>query len=171
MLCQACKEHTATIHLTEIRNGQRAETHLCQECAHQQGLAVKAQIPLNELLSTLLSVQPEAGQAQQKREAQTEAATCPDCGMTLKRFAKESLLGCPHDYTVFKDQLLPLIERSHNGKSRHCGKVPTHLPKAEKQDIVLRRLKEQLEEAVGQEDYERAARLRDEIKHQQEPTS
>ena len=165
MLCQSCKEHTATIHLTEIRNGQRAETHLCQACAQQQGLGVKAQIPLNELLSTLLSVQPQADSAEQKIEPGIQAKSCPECGMTLKRFAKESLLGCPCDYHVFEDQLLPLIERNQNGKSLHCGKVPTHLPDEQKQDITLRQLKQQLDEAVKQENYELAARLHHEIKN------
>lgn len=167
MLCQACKERTATIHLTEINNGQRAETHLCQECAHQQGLAIKAQIPLNELLSTLLSVQPQATGGGGVSEAKLEDKVCPECGMTLKRFAKESLLGCGHDYKAFEEQLQPLIERSHNGKSWHCGKVPSHTSDEEKKDIVLRQLRRDLETAVKNEDYEAAARLRDRIKQNQ----
>lgn len=167
MLCQACKERTATIHLTEITNGQRAETHLCQECAHQQGLAVKAQIPLNELLNTLLSVQPQTDEAEGAAEGEVKDKTCPDCGMTLQRFAKESLLGCPTDYKTFEDQLLPLVERSHNGKSWHTGKVPAHTSDEEKKDILMRQLRRDLESAVKNEDYEAAARLRDEIKQNQ----
>lgn len=164
MLCQACKERSATIHLTEITNGQRAETHLCQECAQQQGLAVKAQIPLNELLSTLLSVQPQAETPGGIPEAQLQGGVCPECGMTLKQFAKESLLGCPNDYKTFEEQLQPLIERSHNNKSWHCGKVPTHTSDEEKKDILLRQLRRDLDIAVKNEDYEAAARLRDQIK-------
>lgn len=167
MLCQACKERTATIHLTEITNGQRAETHLCQECAHQQGLAVKAQIPLNELLSTLLSVQPQVDKTTGAVGHEMKDKACPECGMTLKKFAKESLLGCPHDYTAFEDQLLPLIERSHNGKSWHCGKVPAHTSNEDKNDIMRRRLQRELDTAVKNEDYETAARLRDQIKQYQ----
>ncbi len=163
MLCQACKEKTATIHLTEINNGQRAETHLCQDCAQQQGLAVKAQIPLNELLNTLLSVQPQAEAGGDAAEGKAKDKLCPECGMTLKRFSKETLLGCPHDYKAFETELLPLIERSHNGKTRHCGKTPAHTPEVEKKDILLRRLRQQLEEAIKNEDYETAAQLRDQI--------
>ena len=87
--------------------------------------------------------------------------------MTLKRFAKESLLGCGHDYKAFEEQLLPLIERSHNDKSWHCGKVPGHTSEAAKKDIRLRQLQRDLESAVKSEDYEAAARLRDEIKQNQ----
>jgi len=58
MQCQICKKNEATIHLTEITDGVRTEMHLCEQCAPEQGIAIKSQIPLNELLSDLLSVQP-----------------------------------------------------------------------------------------------------------------
>ncbi|MCK4999224.1 MAG: hypothetical protein KAS23_06805, partial [Anaerohalosphaera sp.] len=103
MQCQNCKEHVATIHLTEINNGQRHETHLCQECAQQQGLTLKAQVPLNELLSTLLAAQSENSNAD---KSDTDVSVeCPNCGMTLERFSKEHLLGCPCDYEVFEKPL------------------------------------------------------------------
>ena len=63
MQCQSCKNNTATIHLTEITDGQRTEMHLCELCAQKKGLTVKTQIPLNELLSTLLSSQGQPEQA------------------------------------------------------------------------------------------------------------
>lgn len=161
MLCQNCKEHTATVHLTEMSDGQRSESHLCQQCAQQQGLAVKTQIPLNELLGTLLSTQPEGGETKTSPAADHP---CPDCGMTLKRFSKESLLGCPHDYTEFEHELAPLIEQTQNGKDCHCGKVPSRVPKEDRQDAELIKLNRQLDAAVKNEDYEAAATLRDQIK-------
>lgn len=166
MLCQTCKQHTATIHLTEITNGQRCETHLCQNCAQQQGLAVKTQIPLNELLNTLLSVQPQVNsdQGQQPAEKLDSERPCPACGMTLKRFTKESLLGCPADYSEFQKELLPLIQRSHNGGDHHCGKVPSHTPSQDRKEIEMMMLSRQLDEAIKDEDYETAAQIRDKIK-------
>ena len=164
MLCEACKERTATIHLTEINNGQRAETHLCQQCAQQQGLTIKSQIPLNELLNTLLSSQAEKASDESKTGSKTGPEhACPVCGMTLQRFAKEPLLGCPHDYTEFQPELMPLIERSHNGKSSHCGKVPSRTNEQDRRQIELAKLRRQLEQAVKNEDYESAAKLRDKI--------
>lgn len=162
MICQTCKERTATVHLTEISDGQRRETHLCQECAQQQGLAVKTQIPLNELLSTLLSTQPQADE-----NSPTPAVperTCPDCGMTLKRFSKESSLGCAHDYDEFQNELMPLIEQTQNGKTQHCGKVPSRAPEKDRKDVELVGLRRQLDAAVKNEDYEAAAQLRDQMK-------
>jgi len=163
MLCQACKEQSATIHLTEISNGQRIETHLCQQCARQQGLSIKSQIPLNELMNTLLSSQQEK-KAQNQASISTDSEhACPNCGMTLKRFAKDPLLGCSHDYTEFQPELMPLIERSHNGQSCHCGKVPTRICEHDRKEIERNQLRRQLDEAVKNENYEAAAKLRDQI--------
>ena len=164
MLCQICKERSATIHLTEIDNGQRSETHLCQQCAQQRGVSVKSHIPLDELMSTLLSSQQKKV-SQQENPPITDQAdrACPNCGMTLRRFAQTTMLGCSHDYTEFQSELLPLIEQSHNGQSRHCGKVPTRICEHDRNEIQRNKLQRQLDQAVKNEDYETAAKLRDQI--------
>ena len=58
MQCQICNKSEATIHLTEIADGVRTEMHICEHCAAEQGIAVKSQMPINELLSSLLASQP-----------------------------------------------------------------------------------------------------------------
>lgn len=168
MLCQICKESAATIHLTEISHGQRSETHLCQHCAQQQGLGSQAQIPLNELLSNLLAAAKAAGDSSGKPSSfPNPDKVCPACGMTLKRFADTSLLGCPQDYKYFQQELNPLIERTHAGQSHHCGKVPVHAGQQQKNAVELMHLRKQLEQAVKDEDYETAAALRDQIRQLQ----
>jgi protein arginine kinase activator len=166
MQCQSCKEHTATIHLTEINNGQRFETHLCELCAQKQGLAIKNQIPLNELLSTLLAVQAES-EDDSELDAVSADTACPACGITLKQFTKKNVLGCPHDYEVFEKQLRPIIRRAHNGNTTHCGKVPSRASASTKNNIELIKLQRQLDAAVQEENYEAAAKLRDKIKRLQ----
>jgi protein arginine kinase activator len=169
MLCQVCKKQSATIHLTEIQNGHREETHLCEGCAQQQGLSIKSQIPLNELLSTLLSAQGQAKSSGKLEESLPAGQACPACGMTLKEFGKKSLLGCPADYDFFREHLEPLIEKSQAGHTRHCGKVPSRTPIPAKNQIELAQLQKDLDAAVRAEDYESAARLRDRIKQLQIP--
>ena len=163
MQCQCCKDHTATIHLTEISNGQRLETHLCESCAQKQGLAVKNQIPLNELLGTLLAVQPDLKKQLGETEGSAVDTPCPSCGMTLRRFQKEVVLGCPYDYEFFEKSLDPIIEKSQGGNTTHCGKVPSKLPGDSKKQIDIINLKNELKNAVKNEDYEAAAKLRDRI--------
>ena len=160
MQCQICNEKEATIHLTEITDGARSEMHICEHCAVEQGIAVKSQMPINELLSNLLSVQPTDAEMFGSSEQQL---TCPHCGFTLEQFRKEAVLGCPYDYEVFKKSLLPLIEKAQDGQTVHCGNVPSKIPTDTKKQIELLSMRQQLEAAVQNEDYELAAKLRDKI--------
>jgi len=161
MRCQTCKKNEATIHLTEIIDGLRSEMHLCEHCAQEQGIAVKSHLPINELLSSLLSVQPTDDELFGPSE---KDLSCPHCGFTLDQFTKEAVLGCSYDYEVFEKSLLPLIKKAHDGKTTHCGKVPSKTPENAKKQIELLNLRQQLDNAVQNEDYELAAKLRDKIK-------
>ena len=160
MQCQICKKEQATIHLTEISDGQRTELHVCEQCALEQGIAVKSQMPINELLSNLLSAQPSDDEM---LAVSGQELSCPNCGFTLDKFRKEAVLGCPNDYEVFEKALLPLIKKAHDGKTSHCGKVPSKAPKTVKKQIEITSLQQQLDAAVKTEDYETAAELRDKI--------
>ena len=160
MQCQICNNNEATIHLTEINDGVRSELHMCEYCAAEKQIAVKNQIPLNELLSSLLAVAPDEEQITLKTQARLQ---CPACGFTLEHLKDKSVLGCPLDYEVFEKSLMPLIENAHSGKTAHCGKVPSKLPKNTKNQVDLLNLKARLEQAVKNEDYEQAAKIRDEI--------
>jgi len=89
--------------------------------------------------------------------------SCPHCGFTLDQFRKDAVLGCPYDYEVFEKPLLFLIKKAHDGKTVHCGKVPSKAEAGTKKQIKLLRLRQKLEAAVQSEDYELAAELRDKI--------
>ena len=88
MQCQNCSKETATIHLTEIVNGQRSEKHLCQNCAEAEGVTIKSQLSLNELLSSLLAAQAKSG------GEDGESIVCPHCGISLEQFRSGGRLGC-----------------------------------------------------------------------------
>ena len=135
MRCQICSKNEATIHLTEISDGVRSEVHLCEHCAQEQGVAIKSQMPINELLSNLLAVQPSDEELSGSEEQQRQR--CPHCGFTLEQFRKEPLVGCPYDYEVFEKVLLPVIEKAHDGRTIHCGKVPSKAPGDAKKQIEL----------------------------------
>lgn len=161
MKCDNCK-NTATVHLTEIRNGKKLEKHLCEQCAASlEGVPVpKTHTPINELLTNF--VLAHSGQL-----AKEQSATCEICGMSWTEFRQNGLLGCEHDYTLFEKDLTPLLQRAHDSGTHHCGKVPTRrggtgVPA--KRQIDLARLRKELQRAVESEDYERAAKLRDQIR-------
>lgn len=160
MRCEICNQSEATIHLTEIAEGVRTEMHMCEQCAEGQGVAMKSSVSINEFLSGLLASTPDE---QPGGDFAEKSLQCPSCGFTLDKFRKEAVLGCPHDYEIFKNVLTPLIERAHNGATSHCGKIPSKLPKDQKEQLELANLKQRLNSAVRAEDYELAAQLRDQI--------
>lgn len=156
MLCQKCKKHAATVHLTEILNSEKREKHLCEQCAAQEGLTDKAQQPINQLVAKFVLAQTEAKELSQ--------ITCPDCGMSFLQFRNGGLLGCPNDYEVFKQTLVGLLEKAHEGRTQHVGKIPGGRENKHKRQHELMKLRRDLQEAVNLEDYERAAALRDKVK-------
>jgi len=161
MKCDNCKNQ-ATVHLTEIRNGKKIEKHLCEQCAAQQeGVPVKSHTPINELLTNF--VMAHSGQLSKE-----QSATCEACGVTWAEFRQNGLLGCEHDYSTFEKDLTPLLQRAHEGATHHIGKVPTRRGgtgvTAAKRQVDVSRLRKELQRAVEAEDYERAAKLRDQIR-------
>ena len=161
MKCDNCNTKAATVHLTEIKGGKKIEKHLCEQCAAQnEGLPVKSShMPINELLTNFVmahsGLQKDTG------------TSCEHCGITWAEFRQSGLLGCQHDYVLFEKDLTPLLKRAHEDQTHHVGKVPTRrggtgVPVKRQVDVT--RLRKELAKAVEAEDYERAARLRDQIK-------
>jgi protein arginine kinase activator len=153
--CDKC-ERPATVHLTEIVDGAKLEKHLCEVCATQEGLTLQPTMGINQMLEEFIS---HTQQAKQLGEL-----VCDHCGMSFLEFRQGGLLGCPHDYEAFAAALVPLLERAHEGASEHVGKVPSHAGGDEQRLSQLLRLRAALKDAVVNELYEQAARLRDEIR-------
>lgn len=164
MQCELCKIKAATVHLTEIVDGQRTESHLCQACAQKEGISIKSQLSLNELLSSLIAAHQ---QTDEQGVAEAEKS-CSVCGMTMDMFRKQAVLGCPNDYEVFGKTLEQLIEKAHDGNLTHKGKIPAGVSQEEVSNTNKKEeLKKQLDRAVAAEDYELAAKLRDQLKTMQ----
>jgi len=153
--CDKCSK-PATIHLTEIIDGDKIEKHLCQNCAATEGITVKAEVPISQLLEDFIL---QSGGAEELAEA-----VCEVCGMKFSEFRDGGLLGCPNDYDVFESGLTPLLERAQAGALQHIGKVPHGADDVQKRQTAILRLRAQLKSAINGEDYERAAVLRDQIK-------
>lgn len=154
VLCERCQQARATVHITDTVPDKR-ERHLCEDCAEKEGVIIKQQPTTNEILQKFLKHKVGLGVA--------EDLTCPKCGMTFREFQVKGQLGCQHDYEAFEKLLMPLIERAHGGATQHIGKVPATAGETIRRQAGLMRLRRKLEEAVEQEDYEVAARVRDQI--------
>lgn len=154
--CRRCTK-PAVLHITEIRNGEAQALHLCEGCAKDYLSTVAPGTPSDDS-SAEAGFGPGADEEADDRDAQA----CPHCGITFKQFRSQGRLGCPHDYVVFREELLPLLESIHS-ETQHVGKVPRHAPGISRTQFDLIRMRGDLKSAVQNEQYEEAARLRDRI--------
>ena len=158
MVCDSCGHKQATVHLTEIINDQAKELHLCEECAREKGALMGQQFGLADLLAGLVDIGAEPIVGREK------GAKCPNCKMTYSDFKKYGRLGCGDCYTTFKDSLIHFLKKIH-GSNQHVGKVPTKGPKDVKARTEIQEMQMRLQKAIEMEEFEEAARLRDEIKN------
>jgi len=160
ILCQLCKSSPATVHVTDIvpPAGEKRERHLCEGCAEKEGVTMKQHEPINAILAKFVQQKVAGGSPEVGNLA------CPHCGITFREFRTHGLLGCGQDYQAFAEYLNPLIERAHGGATQHVGKVPRRLGSQVSRQGEMLRFQHELSVAVEAEDYETAARLRDQIK-------
>ena len=154
-VCQRCQKARATVHITNL-TPDKQNRHLCEACAEKEGVIIKQPHATKAILQEFIKNKAGAGGHDDR--------ACPKCGVTFRDFQISGQLGCPHDYEAFRSLLAPLIEHAHENATRHVGKVPNTDDTAVQRRMGLLRLRRQLQEAVRAEDYERAARVRDEIR-------
>lgn len=155
------------MHEVSVRNGVRIERHLCETHAAEHGIAIQPAGKLGELIKQHVTALSQAAQAR--------GTVCPTCRLTFAEFKQHGLLGCADCYRIFEAQLSPLIERAHEGGVKHVGKTPRRVrceideharvraelaARAER----LNRIRVELDSAVKAEQYEKAAKLRDELR-------
>ena len=161
MLCDVCKKNPATVHLTEIIDEQMNELHLCEDCARHKSAAMEQQFGLSDLLAGMADFEKP------DKDEENVAAKCPNCNLTYADFKKIGRLGCGECYNAFRKYLAPLLKRIH-GSNQHVGKSPlkdkTVLKTVKKKADSSVDLKTELQKAIQREDFEEAARLRDQIK-------
>ena len=170
MQCDRCGQRPATVFQTFIVNGYKQERHLCEECARSAGaiggLGPSAfafpNLSIHDLLSSFLGESPFGGPAQMIQQQQEP--TCRNCGMTYSEFAESGRLGCAQCYDYLEAHLTPLIKRVH-GTTAHNGKAPKRTGGVVRKRQELEMLKRQLQDAIRNENYEEAARLRDAVKN------
>jgi len=165
MLCDNCGEREAAIHLTQIVDNTVTTMHLCEACAAEKGVetgASVAKFPLGDFLASLGKGGASEG------GAATEVA-CPACGGTLHDFRQTGRLGCARCYTTFEPHLRDLLRRLH-GSAQHAGEryaaPAAGTPPADEAGSgrEVGELRDQLKRAIQEENFERAAELRDRLK-------
>jgi protein-arginine kinase activator protein McsA len=182
MNCECCHKNKSRIRLCDIEeNSVVKEFNVCPDCFavikrmmydSSRPLLATAEIirQTQELLAaeqlteeTGLTVLPKPGELATVEDKPAPVSACPKCGMTLAEFKSRGRFGCAHDYELFGDQLESLLERIHDvPEARHKGRLP-----GQTETVARRRrlgeLRARLDAAVQEENFELAARLRDQI--------
>lgn len=163
MLCQNCGKAQATTHIKRVVNGDAQEHHLCSGCAKELGYTDMfsgfAPFSLSDFFGDFLG---DMG----KRAIGAKVTRCPKCGNSFNDIVRDSQVGCSECYRTFYDELVPSLERIH-GKALHNGKHISVRPVENKEptkEEKIESLKAKLDEAIKAQEFEEAARLRDEIR-------
>jgi protein arginine kinase activator len=163
--CHMCKSRPARVHYTEIVNNNMVSLDLCDECAEEKGVDLQKSEGhgLGDLVAGLIdtSVASETDRIGK--------VSCASCGYDYSDFKKIGRFGCPDCYEAFEAQLVPILRHVH-GTTSHDGTAPPKLAAPATATKKVGVLRGELERAISDEDYERAAGLRDEIRTLEDPS-
>lgn len=156
MVCDQCRERDAIVHLTQIVESAVTQVHLCERCAAERGIETATQKhPLGDFLQAV---------QQQAVQLPGDAARCAYCGTSLRDFRASGRLGCAHCYGAFEQSLRELLRRVHGGTRHEGWRYEVRDPDMMSRDFTLQDLRQKLQKAVSQEEFETAASLRDQIR-------
>lgn len=166
MLCDKCKLNQATVHIRQSINGDVREYDLCDKCAAASDL-LNTDMSFDNLFEGFLNGM-EQGMLYGSPFGGKSTDTCPVCGSVFEDFAGGGRLGCAECYDTFRDRLRGVFKNIQAG-ARHTGKGSAearHIKEkvAPKELTEEEKLKNQLDLAIKNEEYEKAAELRDKIR-------
>ncbi len=164
-LCQICHKNVAVMVVTEIdEKGNKIEIAICEECAKKKGV-LESDKTLN--LEEILKIMVKA------KEKENKELKCPRCFLSFYEFKKYGKFGCPECFKTFEEQLVPFIKRlqatirEKADEIFHKGKKVTIGAKRSLLLSEIKKLRIELKKAIEEEDYERAAKIRDKLKEKE----
>jgi protein arginine kinase activator len=130
--------------MTTVVENDVKRMDLCEECARKAG----AIHPSGFLAEEAFFQSPTAGGS--------PSLQCVECGYPLESLQKTGRLGCASCYSRFAESLQEALVESQKGLV-HRGKQPVRNQAGEEE------LAAEMRQLIAQEDFEGAARLRDQI--------
>ena len=164
MLCEDCRSHNASVFLKVAVNNKVKELHLCTACAAKKGMGFGLETGAFNISDIVGNM---SGYFKDFLPPEKKTLRCGGCGLKYSELKESGRLGCPACYGSFEPQLAELMSRIH-GAAQHAGRAYSGGPALKLSNAeIARRLEElraALKQAVAKEDFEGAARLRDELK-------
>lgn len=180
MKCENCGRNEANVKYTQIINGEKKQMFLCEECSQKMGISdIHFNMPINfnSFLKDFFDDMSERSFLP-SISGENPKVQCSKCGLTWDDFLHNGTFGCPSCYDEFERSIDPIL-RSLQGATSHVGRlgevksqndIKTNLDdrneeNTEKKELnKIEKLKDDLKQAIKDERYEDAAKLRDEIK-------
>ena len=159
MLCSNCGIKDANFHYKHISGGQMTELHLCADCAKELGY-----IKENENHFGFPSFW---GDFLSPQKAIQTPLLCSECGTTFDTVRRTGFLGCDKCYETFSKSIEAMLSKMQPS-TVHKGKLSGADGKKIERENTLKNLKEELKRSIIEENYEKAAVLRDKIKELEE---
>lgn len=164
MKCEHCKQNEATCFYEINTNGNLRSYSLCADCAAKMNFdGIEPTNPfegfgadINQLFGTLFGV-PTA------KVTPKSTKTCPTCGATWREITTCGKVLCADCYNTFREEIEPTL-RSLHGAATHAGRAPLKQRASREKDVKLSELRAALSKAIGEENFEEAATLRDRIR-------
>ena len=173
MVCKNCGKNNAEIYYKQTINGKTVEYALCTQCAEKLKKEGKLDIKIPSFFDDfgfgisnngLYGIEELFGlPASSKNARRSEKKTCTLCSSTFDDLVKNGRVGCAKCYEVFADELRHSIESIH-GKSEYIGRTPEKCKEKETKEDKINTLKAELDSAIAEQEFEKAAVLRDEIR-------
>lgn len=163
MLCQKCHKNLATVRYAEVVDGQVTDQHLCADCLAKHQLNAATGF---ELAGPAPGLHRPSGE-RVIRESMKPQPSCSACGVTMDSITEKAQVGCPACFEQFGGQIESMLEGmhwalQHKGKSGKLDDTRVRL----RADLQAKRAL--LRSVLRAENYEEAARLRDEIRSLEE---
>ena len=170
MLCEKCKKKDASFFYNENINGQKRSFALCDDCAREMkksgelaaadSVFDSAMLPFSSVADGFFGNLFGLGAPLDIKESKK---LCPHCGASFDDFRKHGKAGCSKCYGTFADELRGTL-RSIHGSAKHTGKAPLKAKEKMSRENRLKALKDELRNAIQNEEFEKAAKLRDSIR-------
>lgn len=169
MSCKDCNNKDNTVKIILSIDGEEHVMTWCENCASKHGFHSPFEekpFPLDNLIAAITQKNLPV------KYDNIANPVCPNCGLTFHNLLEKGRIGCAVCYRAFGEPMETLLEKihgsvSHTGRTIKVQPLKKHPANVDADGQPPRhnenKLKLELKNAIETENYEHAARLRDQL--------
>ncbi len=150
--CDGCGDPVGRIRVYQTRGSDFSELWLCSACAEALGVE-EGEPAFAPTVSEILGASVGG----------TPSRTCPTCGTKFRTVRQTGSVGCAECYRTFRSRIQLLLEQT-GLPDLHTGRYPTRLGSFKRLLVDREKLRERLNQALSEENYEQAVTIRDQMR-------